>query len=201
MRKPYYLFLIVALSSLAFLSGCKESGIHYSHAKHIERGLSDCNICHNYKEDLEPKWPKMAKCLSCHMKKFDTTNPASCLYCHTKPGMKIKVKHNVPKKYKEAIEATFEVIKKSKNDENLLNKVKNLKIGRLMLDYENTANIVKLAANDILFFGNPRGVEEIKKEIEEVTIENIKEAVNKYLKPELIFTTMLAPLNFKENNN
>ena len=106
-----------------------------------------------------------------------------------------------PKKYKEAIEATFEVIKKSKNDENLLNKVKNLKIGRLMLDYENTANIVKLAANDILFFGNPRGVEEIKKEIEEVTIENIKEAVNKYLKPELIFTTILAPLNFKENNN
>ncbi|MCF6149629.1 MAG: hypothetical protein E3K37_13330 [Candidatus Kuenenia sp.] len=101
MRKSFYLFFIMALSLLTLLGGCKESGIHYSHAKHRERGLSDCNLCHYYKEDLEPKWPKMATCLKCHMKKFDTFNPESCLYCHTKPGMKIKVKHNVPKKYKD----------------------------------------------------------------------------------------------------
>jgi len=101
-----------------------------------------------------------------------------------------------PKRYKEAIDATLEVIKKSKSDANLLNKVKNLRLGKLMLGYEDTRDVIYLTANDILFFGRPRGVEEIKKEIEEVKIENIKESVDKYLNPESIFTTMLAPKDF-----
>lgn len=77
MRKFYYLISIVTFVTLTMLGGCKESEIHYSHARHMERGLKDCNICHAYKDDLEPKWPKMAKCLSCHMKNFDTANPQS----------------------------------------------------------------------------------------------------------------------------
>lgn len=102
-----------------------------------------------------------------------------------------------PKRHKEAIDATFEVIEKSKSDEDLLNKVKNLKLGQLMLNYENTQQIIRMAANDILFFGAPRGFEEIKKEIKEVNIDNIKESVDKYLNPKSIFTTLLAPKNFK----
>ena len=101
-----------------------------------------------------------------------------------------------PKRYKEAIDATFEVIEKSKFDANLLNKVKNLKLGQLMLSYENTQQIIMMAANDIFFSGAPRGFEEVKKEIEEVTIENVEESVKKYLNPEFIFTTMLAPKDF-----
>jgi len=101
-----------------------------------------------------------------------------------------------PKRYKEAIDATLDVIERSKSDVNLLNKVKNLKLGKLMLNYENTQDIIMWAANDILFLGKPRGFEEIKKEIEEVKIEDIEKSVNKYLKPELIFTTMLAPKDF-----
>jgi predicted Zn-dependent peptidase len=101
-----------------------------------------------------------------------------------------------PKRHKEAISATLEVIEKSKSDANLLNKVKNLKLGQLMLSYENTQQIITMAVNDILFLGAPRGFEEIKKEIEEVNIENIKECVDKYLNPESIFTTMLAPKDF-----
>lgn len=102
-----------------------------------------------------------------------------------------------PKRYKEAIDATFEVIEKYKSDIGLLNKVKKLKLGQLMLNYENTQQIVGMAANDILFLGAPRGFEEIKKEIKEVNIENIKESVDKYLNPKSIFTTLLAPKNFK----
>ncbi len=102
-----------------------------------------------------------------------------------------------PKRYKEAIDATFEVIEKSKSDTNLLNKVKNLKLGQLMLRYEDTQQIITMAVNDILFLGAPRGFEEIKKEIGEVNIENIKESVDKYLNPESIFTTLLAPKDFK----
>lgn len=102
-----------------------------------------------------------------------------------------------PKRYREAIDATMEVIEKSKSDINLLNKVKNLKLGKLMLNYENTEDIIMRTANDVLFFGRPRGFEEIKKEIEEVKIEDIKNAVDKYLNPKSIYTTMLAPKDFK----
>lgn len=103
------------------------------------------------------------------------------------------------KRYKEALEAIHQVIEKSKSDENLLNKVKNLKLGRLMLNSEDTGQIIQRAADDILFLGNPRGFEEIKKEIEEINIENIKESVDKYLNQESIFTTMLAPKDFVVN--
>jgi predicted Zn-dependent peptidase len=102
-----------------------------------------------------------------------------------------------PKRYKEAINATLEVIKNSKSDVNLLNKVKNLKLGKLMLNYENTLDIAQWAVNDILFLGRPRGFQEIKKEIEEVKIEDIERVVDKYLKPEMIYTTFLAPKDFK----
>lgn len=100
------------------------------------------------------------------------------------------------KKYKEAISAIFEVINKSKSDKTLLNKVKKLRLGGLMLGYENSGSVVKWAANDIFFLGYPREFEEIKKEIDEVRIENINGAVDKYLKPESIYTVMLAPKDF-----
>lgn len=104
-----------------------------------------------------------------------------------------------PKRYKEAIDAVLEVIEKYKLDAELLDKVKNLKIGQLDLLYENTSDIINTAAYDIAFIGEPRDYEKIVKEIKEVNIDDIEKAVNKYLKPELIFTTMLAPLNFKES--
>lgn len=104
-----------------------------------------------------------------------------------------------PKRYKEAISTVFEVIEKYKSDLELLNKVKNLKIGQLDLLYENTSNIINAAAKDITFVGEPRDYEKIIKEIKEVNINDVEKTVNKYLKPELFFTTMIAPLNFKEN--
>lgn len=103
-----------------------------------------------------------------------------------------------PKRYREAINATLEVIEKSKSDEKLLEKVKNMKIGDLTLAYEDTGRIINIAARDIAVLGEPKDYEKIVKEIKEVDIDDIEKAVDKYLKPELIFTTMLAPLNFKD---
>ena len=74
--------------------------------------------------------------------------------------------------------------------------MKNLSIGRLLLAHEDTGDIIRMAERDITFLGYPRGLEETKKEIEEVNIDNIKQAVDKYLKPEQILTIMLAPNDF-----
>ncbi|MDP3052330.1 MAG: pitrilysin family protein [bacterium] len=102
------------------------------------------------------------------------------------------------KRYKEAIVTTLRVIEKSKKDEHLLDKIKKLKLGRLMLRYENTLDVFFATTDDIVFLGRPRGLEEIKKEIEEVTIDDIRKSVDKYLNPDLIYITMLAPKNFVE---
>jgi predicted Zn-dependent peptidase len=101
------------------------------------------------------------------------------------------------KRYKEAIVTALRVIEKSKKNKHLLGKIKKLKLGRLMLRYENTLDVFFAAADDILFLGRPRGLDEIREEIEEVKIENITESVDRYLKPNQIFTTMLAPKSFK----
>ena len=87
------------LAFLLLLGGCNETEIYFSHANHIKRGLNDCNTCHNYEEDLTPKWPKMAKCLMCHKKNCDSGNAESCKFCHTGSGKKLKVVHHIPKKY------------------------------------------------------------------------------------------------------
>ncbi len=103
-----------------------------------------------------------------------------------------------PKRYKEAISASLEVVGKSKNDPRLLEKVKQLTIGALAFQFQTPGGIIRGAANEITFFGAPRGYKEILKEIEEVTIGDIEKAVDKYLKPEMFYTTILAPNDFKE---
>ncbi len=103
-----------------------------------------------------------------------------------------------PKRYKEAIKATLEVLEKSKLDKDLLEKAKALRIGRLALDFENMSNVIRIAASDITFLGSPRGYEQIKSEIEKVKIDEIEKSVNKYLSKENISKSMLVPQKFEE---
>lgn len=103
-----------------------------------------------------------------------------------------------PKRYKEAIDASLDVIEKSKKDEALLEKVKQLKIGRLVFRFETASDIIRGAADDIAFYGAPRGYDELLDEIKEVMPLDIEKAVDKYLKPEMFYTTMLAPKDFRE---
>ncbi len=103
-----------------------------------------------------------------------------------------------PKRYKEAVEATLEVLEKSKLDKDLLEKAKALRIGRLALDFENMSNVIRIAASDITFLGSPRGYEQIKSEIEKITIEDVGRAVDKYLLADKLSKTLLVPEDFKE---
>ena len=101
-----------------------------------------------------------------------------------------------PKRYKEAISASLEVVEKSKKNENLLEKVKQLTIGKLAFKFETPSAIIGGAAIDVSFLGFPRGYNEILKDIKEINIDDIKQAVDKYLKPEMFYTTILAPKDF-----
>jgi predicted Zn-dependent peptidase len=103
-----------------------------------------------------------------------------------------------PKRYREAIDATLEVLEKSKSDKELLEKSKALRIGRLALDFENMSNVIRIAASDITFLGSPRGYEQIKSEIEKVTIGDIEKSVDKYLSKDKISRSMLVPQKFEE---
>ena len=103
-----------------------------------------------------------------------------------------------PKRYKEAIDATIEVIEKSKSDSGLMERAKALRIGRLALDFENMYNVINIASRDITFLGAPRGYEQIKSEIEKITIEDVGRAVDKYLLADKLSKTLLVPEDFKE---
>lgn len=98
-----------------------------------------------------------------------------------------------PKRFREAIETCLEVVQEYKTNEALLNKAKNLKLGRLALRYENTADIISIAAEDIAYTGRPRGYDELKQEIEAVRIEDVEKAVNDYLQPDSFRTAFLIP--------
>ena len=101
------------------------------------------------------------------------------------------------KRYKEAIDAIMEVIQKNKNNEKLLEKAKQVLLGRLDFIFEIPKGILDNASYDLAVLDEPRGYEQIIKEIKSVTINNIEAAVDKYLKPEMFYTTMLAPNDFK----
>lgn len=100
-------------------------------------------------------------------------------------------------RYQEAIEATQKVIEESKTDEQLLKKAKDVKLGRLALMFEGMSDVLDIAALDIVSRGAPRGYEEVKREIEAIQIGDITKAVDQYLAPEKIYTSMLVPRDFK----
>ena len=101
-----------------------------------------------------------------------------------------------PKRYKEAVDATLEVIQESRSDKVLLERAKALRIGRLALNFENMSNVIGTAASDITFLGAPRGYKQIKSEIEKVTIGDIKKSVDRYLSKDEMFRAMLVPQGF-----
>ncbi len=103
-----------------------------------------------------------------------------------------------PKRYKEAIDATLDVIQQSKSDNILLDRAKTLRIGRLALYFEGMRNVIDIAANDIAYLGAPRGYEETKLEIEKSTIDDIERVVDKYLSKDKISRAMLVPHGFRE---
>ena len=61
MKKFYYPISCITFAMLAMLlGGCKESEIHYSHAKHMERGFKGLQylppLCRRPRTEIGPRW-------------------------------------------------------------------------------------------------------------------------------------------------
>lgn len=98
-----------------------------------------------------------------------------------------------PVRYAEAIRESLAVVQANKSDEQLLRRAQDLILGRLALRYESTGNIINIAANDILDNDAPFGYEQLAERIKNITIQDITEAVDAYLKPEQFRTVLLIP--------
>lgn len=103
------------------------------------------------------------------------------------------------KRYQEAIKASLRVIEKSKTNKSLLEKTKIMELGHLALAYENPSSIINRAASQISQYGRPLDYAELQQEIKSITIQDIEEAVNRYLKPSEIRQVFLVPKELEIN--
>lgn len=86
-----------------------------------------------------------------------------------------------PKRYKEAVEAVFKTLQKSKNDAKLLAKAQGRISGLIAFQRENPMRVLDFAANDISLIERPRDHDEIVKTINEITLSEIESVVDQYL--------------------
>lgn len=98
-----------------------------------------------------------------------------------------------PRRYQEAIDASIDLMQKHKHDERLLARAKELLLGHLALRFEHTGTLLESAAFSILFDGYPKGYDDLVRDIEEITIDDVAHAVDQYLKPEQIRRILLVP--------
>jgi predicted Zn-dependent peptidase len=102
-----------------------------------------------------------------------------------------------PGRYREAIGAAMGVISSSKEDKELLERAKQVELGRLALACENTGSVINMAASQIFQVGRPLGYKELEEEIKDIKISDISSAVDQYLKPENIRQVLLVPKNLE----
>ncbi len=98
-----------------------------------------------------------------------------------------------PENYRKAEQLILRVIQDSKKDKNLLEKTRTSMLGKLALVFEDIQLLVHSAAENILAESGPKGYDEIKEEINSVTIEEVEAAVDKYLAPETTAGVVLLP--------
>ncbi len=102
-----------------------------------------------------------------------------------------------PKQYEEAIDTVLDVIHAAKSDGTLLERAKTSWIGNMTLHFENMLDVITCAAEDITYLGAPRGYEQVRSEIIQVTITEVEKVVDKYLSREKFSRAMLVPQGFQ----
>jgi predicted Zn-dependent peptidase len=98
-----------------------------------------------------------------------------------------------PEKWREAFNIILDVIDKGRTKGKLLEKAKKILVVETILNNEKPSEIIENAADDLALYGHPRLVGDIIKEIEDIDITEITEAVEQYLKPENLIKVFIAP--------
>ncbi len=100
-----------------------------------------------------------------------------------------------PKKWEEVIKTVRMVIDKNKNSKSLFNFTKTRILGEsaIAFDEASPASRISSAVNGIILRGQPRTFEDIKKEIESITLDQVEAAVDKYLNPDHLTTVVVGP--------
>ncbi|MDO8574777.1 MAG: pitrilysin family protein [bacterium] len=98
----------------------------------------------------------------------------------------------LPLNYGKALDLAFKIIVRENKNEKLLKRAKMLIKGKFSL-IDNTMSILSGAAKRISIRGVPLSFEENIKRYEAVTIDEVTEVVDKYLKPENFYTGVLLP--------
>ena len=98
-----------------------------------------------------------------------------------------------PKKYQEAVKVALEIIDSNKNNQKLMSKAKNLTLGRLSLAFDDPKSILNLAVSDILIGEEPKTYDQIKEEIEKISINDIEKAVDNFLLKDDLRQVLLIP--------
>ncbi|MBI2446702.1 MAG: insulinase family protein [Parcubacteria group bacterium] len=103
----------------------------------------------------------------------------------------------LPLNYERALDLAFKIIIREKKNKKLLKKANALIKGNYSL-IDNTMNILTRAARSVSIRGAPLSFGESIRRYEEVTIDEIAEIVDKYLKPESFYTGVLFPKSKSE---
>lgn len=98
-----------------------------------------------------------------------------------------------PARKDEAIKVSLDVIHQSKNSEELLSGAKDKLLGRLALIYDNPMNILEAAAAQLGKGGKIFSFEELEREIKNVNISQVNEAVEKYLMKDKLNILAITP--------
>lgn len=98
-----------------------------------------------------------------------------------------------PQKYKKAEELILKIVDESKTNADLLQKAKDLILGRLAFAYDGPMSVAGRIANGIIESGRPKNRQEIIDAVNAVKIEEVEEAVSEYLNPSRIVRVMLKP--------
>ena len=98
-----------------------------------------------------------------------------------------------PESIKEAEEAIYEVISQVKNSRLLLENAKRMLRGNLTFVFESPSQLIDSAGLELTFSNKLKGYDERLKEIESVTIEEVEDVADRYLKPEKIVKVALLP--------
>ena len=97
-----------------------------------------------------------------------------------------------PEHYENALQLVFKIMKREKTNSELLSRAKKLIKGRADLE-DGTMNFLFGAAERISLYGEPMDHEEIIRLYDAVTIDDVTEAVDKYLGEDKFYTGILLP--------